>query len=188
MTVGPAVRPTTGEVNEETNPTRKAVLAAMVRMLGGTPSVVRPGLLSKAALAREAQVDRNQISQGSCRDLGDRFATITQQNTAPATAREAEQLIRIEHLTAQLQQLTKGRAELRADKDRWQESTHTLLRGIQVLRLEHSAMQADIRILRKQLAAARAGEAHGLYSLPPGQNLRQSQTAQDLDPFLLACP
>ncbi|MCU1686630.1 MAG: hypothetical protein JWQ81_7369 [Amycolatopsis sp.] len=88
----------------------------MVRMLGGTPSVVRPGLLSKAALAREAQVDRNQISQGSCRDLGDRFATITQQNTAPATAREAEQLIRIEHLTAQLQQLTKGRAELRADK------------------------------------------------------------------------
>lgn len=44
-------------------------------------------------------------------------------------------------------------------------ATHTLLRAVQVLRLEHTALQADIRVLNTQLAAACQGGTPGLYVL-----------------------
>jgi DNA repair exonuclease SbcCD ATPase subunit len=166
MSDAPTAAPTAHEINAETNPTRKAVLAAMARMLAGTPTTIRPGLLSKAGLAREAQVDRNHITQGSCRDLGDRLATHAQHRITPTTALKAEQQTRIERLSTQLDQLTDAHTALRQDRDDWQASTHTLLRAIQVLRLEHTAMQADIRVLRHQLATAHQGGATGLYAVP----------------------
>jgi hypothetical protein len=162
-----AAAPTVHEINAETNPTRKAVLAAMARILTGTPSIIRPGLLSKAGLAREAQVDRNHITQGSCCDLGDRLATLAQRRTTPTTAREANQQAQIDRLTTQVDQLTRSHTALRQDRDKWQASTHTLLRAIQVLRLEHTAMQADIRVLNNQLAATRQDGTRGLYPVPP---------------------
>lgn len=167
MNDAPVTAPPTREINAETNPTRKAVLAAMARMLAGTPTVVRPGLLSKAGLAREAGVDRNHVTQGSCRDLGDRLAALAQHQSTPTTALEAEQQARIDDLTAQLDQLTKSHTALRQDRDKWQAATHTLLRAIQVLRLEHTAMRSNIRVLRSQLATARQADPAGLYLVPP---------------------
>jgi len=166
MTAPHATAPSSWEIDAESNATRKAVLAAMARMLAGTPAIVRPGLLSKAGLAREAQVDRNHITQGSCRDLGDRLAALADQRAAPATAREAAQQTRIDQLTAQLRQLTDTHATLRNDRDRWQAATHTLLRAIQVVRLEQTDQNATIQALRAHLAIARHGPGTGLVALP----------------------
>src|SRR3982074_2243512 len=124
MADAPAGPPAAREINAETTPTRKAVLAAMTRMLSGAPSIVRPGLLSKAGLAREAQVDRNHITHGSCRDLGDAFTALAQQRTPPPTALEADEQARIDRLTAQLNQLKESHTTLRQDRDKWQASTH----------------------------------------------------------------
>jgi hypothetical protein len=141
----------------------------MDRMLTGKPTITRPGLLSKAGLAREAQVDRNHITQGSCRDLGDRFAALTKQLQEPTTAREVEQQKRIENLLVQLDNLTEANATIRGDRDKWQASTQTLLRAMQVLRLEQLAMRSDITVLTRQLEAAQAGATTGLYVVqPPG--------------------
>lgn len=167
MKDAPATAPSAHEIDAETNPTRKAVLAAMARMLAGTPLIIRAGLLSKAGLAREAGVDRNHITQGSCCDLGDRLAVLAQHRTTPATAREADLQVRIDCLTAQLDQRTESHTALRQDRDKWQAATHTLLRAIQVLRLEHTTMQSDIRVLKNQLTTARQAGSSGLYVVPP---------------------
>jgi hypothetical protein len=158
--------PTQREIDAEPHPTRKAVLAAMVRMLTGRPTTTRPGLLTKAGLAREAQVDRNHVTQGSCRDLGDRLATLARAHHTPTTALEAEQQAHIEQLTTRLENLTSGHAELRLDRDHWKASTHTLLRAVQVLRLEHTTMRADITALTRRLETAH-NRTTGLYVLPP---------------------
>lgn len=71
------------------------------------------------------------------------------------------------YLTSRIDQLTASHTALREERDGWQAATHTLLRATQVLRLEHTAMQADIRVLKAQLATARAGSASGLYPVPP---------------------
>jgi len=73
----------------------------------------------------------------------------------------------IEQLTTRLNQLTESRIALRQDRDNWHAATHTLLRAIQILRLEHTALQADLRVLNHQLATARQGGPPGLYSVPP---------------------
>lgn len=166
MTESAATPPTPREINAEQDPTRKAVLAAMDRMLRGAPTITRPGLLSKAGLAREAQVDRNRITQGSCRDLGDRFAALVEQRRAPTTALEVQQQARIETLLGQLRSLTDTHTDLVRDRDTWKASTHTLLRAIQVLRLEQASMQANIQVLNKRLATANGPGTNGLYVVP----------------------
>jgi hypothetical protein len=166
MTESPATAPTQREINAEQDPTRRAVLAAMDRMLRGTPTITRPGLLSKAGLAREAQVDRNRITQGSCRDLGDRFAALVEQRRAPTTALEVQQQARIDTLLDELRSLTDAHTALVRDRDHWKASTHTLLRAIQVLRLEQTSMQATIRVLNKRLEAAHDPGTSGLYVVP----------------------
>ncbi|KOX27038.1 hypothetical protein ADK67_14490 [Saccharothrix sp. NRRL B-16348] len=161
-----ATAPTSREIDAEPHPTRKAVLAAMARMLSGRPNLTRPGLLSKAGLAREAQVDRNHVTQGSLRDLGDRLAALARAHRTPTTSLEAQQQAHIEQLTARLENLTATHAELRLDRDHWKASTHTLLRAVQVLRLEHTTMRADITVLTRRLDTVHDATT-GLYVLPP---------------------
>lgn len=88
----------------------------MARMLAGALTIIiRPGLLSMAGLARETQVDRNHITQGSCRDLGDRLAALTQHRAAPVTAREPTNKTRASSsLTTRFHQRTESNAALRA--------------------------------------------------------------------------
>lgn len=74
---------------------------------------------------------------------------------------------RIDRITTQLDQLTQAHTALRQDRDQRRASTHTLLRAIQVLRLEYIAMQFDIRVLKNQLSADRQGGTPGLYPVPP---------------------
>lgn len=166
MTEPNVTAPTVREINAETNATRKAVLAAMDRMLRGSPTIARPGVLSKAGLAREAQVDRSHITQGSCRDLGDRFAAIIAQRREPSTAREVEQQARIELMARQLADLRQSQERLRGERDKWQASTHTLLRAVQVLRLENTALQAEVRSLRRRPVGPFGGSNTGLYQVP----------------------
>jgi uncharacterized protein (DUF3084 family) len=123
-------------------------------------------VLSVAGLAREAQIDRNHLTQGSCRDLASRFTALARQQAAPATAREAQQQTRIGQLTDQLDQLAATHDTLRVDRDRWQAATHTLMRAIQVLRLENQEMAADLELLRRRASMTPIGHASGLYAVP----------------------
>jgi hypothetical protein len=72
----------------------------------------------------------------------------------------------------------------------WQASTRTLLRTIQVLRLEAMATQSDITVLSKQLKAAREGSVNGLYVVPrqgPDPPLSQSARAGRIAQGRSAC-
>jgi hypothetical protein len=162
----PASPPSAREISAEPHPTRKAVLAAMARILASKPTIVHPGTQSIAGLAREAQINRNHLTRGSCRDLADRFSALTHAQTTPATAREAQQHHQISQLTDRLDQLKVTHAALRTDRDRWKAATHTLLRAIQVMRLEHQAMAADLELLRRQAHGPRTGQPQGLYVVP----------------------
>lgn len=149
----------------------------MDRMLRGQPTITRPGLLSKAGLAREARIDRNHITQGSCRDLGDRFAALAAQQDEPRTAREAQQQQRIQTFTRQLEHLEHAHTALRTERDKWQASTHTLLRAVQVLRLENAALHAEVDLLTQKLDPAADARTAGLYIVGPSE--RQSPSGPE---------
>ena len=138
----------------------------MARLLTGTPTVVRPGTTSVAGLAREAEVNRNHLTQGSCRDLAERFVDLTRVRNFPATLQEARQHDRIVQLAEQLDQLRAAHAAVRGERDRWHAATHTVLRAIQVMRLEHQAMAADLEQLRNQAHRSSAVQTKGLYVVP----------------------
>jgi hypothetical protein len=61
-------------------------------------------------------------------------------------------------MAGQLSDLKQAHATLRQGRDKWQASTHTLLRAIQVLRLENSARQAEARVLEKSSTTLAPGE------------------------------
>jgi hypothetical protein len=65
--------PSDGEINEELNPTRKAVLIAMRSLLTGDPAPkpVNRGKRSVVALANEAGVGRTRLVRGALSDLAD---------------------------------------------------------------------------------------------------------------------
>lgn len=127
---------------------------------------MRAGTRSVAGLAREAQVDRSHLTRGTCRDLADRFTTLIDADASPVTAREAQRQHRIGQLVDQLDQLKATHSALHADRDRWYAAAHTLLRAVQVLRLEQQAMAADLEQLRHH-TQQRTGQASGLYAVPP---------------------
>lgn len=65
--------PSDDEINEELNPTRKAVLLAMRSLLTGDPAPkpVNRGKRSVVALANEAGVGRTRLVRGALSDLAD---------------------------------------------------------------------------------------------------------------------
>lgn len=65
--------PTDDEINEERNPTRKAVLIAMRSLLTGDPAPkpINQGKRSVVALANESGVGRTRLVRGALSDLAD---------------------------------------------------------------------------------------------------------------------
>jgi chromosome segregation ATPase len=97
--------------------------------------------------------------------LGERFVAIVAQRQEPATAREAEQQARLEVLSRQLAELKQSQSTLRMERDKWQASTQTLLRAVQVLRLQNAAMQAEIQLLKRRASASSGRSTSGLYQV-----------------------
>ena len=141
---GPRI-PTAAEIHAEQNESRRRILEAMLRLLAGSPRIVKPGQLSTAALARESEVDRARLTTGSARDLGTRFAVLAAERSSPTTAKETELAERVEKLRARLETITARHALLLEDRDRWKAMSETLARALNVT-------EREIEILERRLA------------------------------------
>lgn len=162
MTETPVAPPTPEEVRREKNPSRVAVLNAIVRMLNGTPERVPRGRLSVASLAVEAEVNRNRLTKGNLSDLGQRFAALIEARSQPTTAMEIQLAEELDRLKAKHRALTEVHARALAEKEDWKKGTRSLARAVQVLEMENDALRVrngalvrSVENLRKQLGRRR---------------------------------
>jgi hypothetical protein len=146
--------PTAVEVRAEKNESRRRVLEAIVRLLEGSPRIAKPGQLSVAALAREAEVDRARLTTGSARDLGARFAALAIERSAPTSAKEVELAEQIEKLRARLETITTRHTLLLEERDRWKAMGETLARALNVTERENE-------ILERRLAQEQEAHSNG---------------------------
>jgi hypothetical protein len=146
---GPHI-PTAAEIRAEQNESRRRILEAIVRLLEGSPRIAKPGRLSTAALAREAEVDRARLTTGGARDLGARFAALAAARSSPTTAKEIELAEQVDKLRARLETITTRHALLLEDRDRWKAMSETLGRALNVT-------EREIEILERRLAHQQNG-------------------------------
>ncbi|MQA35930.1 hypothetical protein [Modestobacter roseus] len=155
MSDTPATPPTLAEIKREKNPSRVAVLTAMVRMLNGTPERVPKGRLSVASLAVEAEVNRNRLTKGDLRDLSERFTAVMAALAEPTTASEIRLTEELDRLKAKHAALTETHGRTVAEKERWKQSTTSLARAVQVLEVENAAFRARNEALRRSVESLR---------------------------------
>ncbi len=152
--------PSNRELGDEKDPSRRALLAAMQRMLLGHPKHVQVGALSISDLAKEAQVGRHELYQRSP-DLRDRFVYLRDRAHSPSAAEvklERELLeLRTEIIgLRQLQARTHERAE------NWKGLCETLQRGINVLQEELRQEQLTSRRLARRSQERHPPDSTGL--------------------------
>jgi hypothetical protein len=156
------VPPTLDEIRREKSASRVAVLNAMVRMLSGEPVRVPKGRLSVASLAVEAEVNRNQLTKGSLRDLGERFVALIDAQSQPTTAHEVRLSEELDRLKNKHRGLTEVHARTVVEREEWKKGTTALARIVQVLEKENAnlrtrneALRRSVEIMRKQTGRRR---------------------------------
>lgn len=163
-----AIPPTPDEIRRESSASRIAVLYAMMRMLSGEPVRVPKGRLSVASLAVEAEVNRNQLTKGRLRDLGERFAALIEAQSQPTTAHEIRLTEELDRLKNKHRELTEVHARTVAERDEWKRATTSLARMVQVLEKENADFRTRNEALRRSNETMRvqAGRRR-LESVPP---------------------
>jgi hypothetical protein len=162
--------PSADDVRQEDNPTRKAVLAAIIRMLDGRPTVVPPGRLSVAALAREAGIDRAKLTTGAVRDLGSRFSAIVEAQSSVWTQHEIALNEELGRVRAQHKKLQKRHAELQTDRDKWKAAATSFARAVQVLKIENTNQSTRINALERRMNREGNVSDFPLRPMPPDEN------------------
>jgi hypothetical protein len=146
-----AQEPTAEEVRQENNPTRKAVMGAMVRMLEGRPNIATPGRLSVNALAQEAGIPRSRLVNGAMQDLGERFLAIAAARQQPTTAGEVALTKALEELREKHQQLRETHARTLAERDQWKAAANAFARIVHLLKVENTHHLTRIETLTRRL-------------------------------------
>jgi AcrR family transcriptional regulator len=144
----PAAIPDNAEIENESDSSRRAILAAMQRILLGQPKWVAVGATSISDLAREAQVGRHVLYRSL--DLKDRFAYLrdkAHQPTAPELQLH-EQMAKLKSQVTSLRQL-QSRTHDRAES--WKALCATLERAINVLQEEIRQEQIRSERLARRL-------------------------------------
>lgn len=139
--------PTEQEIKAEKNPSRKAVLSAMLRLLEGR-SVHN---LSVAGLAREANVDRSKLTTGSMKDLGERLKNIIATQNEAQTPREVALMAEVARLKAAATQAEEKAAEAKAETKGWRATADTLTLSIAALHSDLKKAEMRIEMLNNQL-------------------------------------
>jgi chromosome segregation ATPase len=160
--------PTPEEIKREKNASRVAVLNAMTRMLTGTPVRIPKGRLSVASLAVEAEVNRNQLTKGSLRDLGERFSALIEAQSRPTTAQEVRLSEELDRLKTRHREVTEVHARTVAEKEDWKKATTSLARMVQVLEKENASLRTRNEALRRSVETMQKQTGRRrLESVPP---------------------
>lgn len=143
-----AAIPDNAEIENENDSSRRAILAAMQRIILGQPKRVPVGATSISDLAREAQVGRHVLYRSL--DLKDRFAYLcdtVHQPTAPELQLH-EQIAKLKSEVTGLRQL-QSRTHDRAES--WKALCTTLERATNVLQEELRLEQIKSERLARRL-------------------------------------
>lgn len=148
--------PTLTEIRKESDPVRKAILEAMLRISEERPLNVPVGAHSVVALAEEAQVKRHWLNQRH-KDLRDRWLFIKDNYLEPPEPvdedeRHAELLQEIEQLQARLQSVIE-------ERDKWKASAQLFLRAMNVQEVDLASKSQTIDRLTRRLERAESRTA-----------------------------
>lgn len=128
-----AAIPNNAEIENESDSSRRAILAAMQRILLGQPHWVDVGATSISDLAREAQVGRHALYRAT--DLKDRFAYLRDKEHQP-TASEVQLHDHIAKLKSEATSLRELQSRTLERAENWKALCSTLERAINVLQEE----------------------------------------------------
>lgn len=138
--------PTAQEVQAEPDEMRKAILAAMRRILLHQPVMVSIGATSVKDLALEAGVSRHHLYQ-SHPDLRDLFQALVQ---GEAGINYDEAMDRLTRAKAELNRLRALQQRTRDEARRWKATTEVLQRAVNVLQEELRREQLkNARLMRR---------------------------------------
>jgi hypothetical protein len=118
------------------------LLAAMVRVLSGRPTVATPGDLTITAVALEAQLKRHHLTHKHT-DVKDLFYQLRDNHANPVIQQAAD-------AAAEVAELKKKLARAQDDTRKWRSTAHTFARAINVLTLENDRLReqpANVRTL-----------------------------------------
>lgn len=134
--------------DSETNPERKAIRAAMNRLLGGAPMTIPVGSAPTVVnLAKEAGVKRGALTHRHT-DLQDEFRA-----RAAAAAIEGKTIRELE-LEQELADALKEVQTIREERTNWKNAADDFVRIIQTLELESENQRNVIEALKKRLERA----------------------------------
>lgn len=109
------------------------ILAAMVRVLSGHPTVATPGDLTITAVVAEAQIKRHLLTHKHT-ELKDLFYQLRDTCNNPLIARA-------EKVTAEHAELKNKLAEARDETRGWKATAQTFARAIHVLTIENAELK-----------------------------------------------
>lgn len=109
------------------------LLAAMVKVLSGRPTLATPGDLTITAVAFEAQLKRHHLTHKHT-DLKDLFYQLRDNHANPVTQQAAA-------ATAEINELKDKLAQAHKDMCNWKATAHTFARTINVLTLENQRLK-----------------------------------------------
>lgn len=145
-----SARPTNAEIRQEQDPTRRAILAAMIRLLDSMPTRVPAGALTVRHLAAEANVGRHHLYQ-SCRDLRDRFQALSAGHTGIDVEEAREKVARAQSQVARLKALQKRTYD---EMRMWKATCGVFERAINVLQEELRQEQLKSERLKRKVDGA----------------------------------
>jgi len=151
--------PSPAEIFAEADPKRKAVLAAMTRILEKRPLHVAVGDTTRKALAAEAGVSRQSLYERHA-DLWDRFDSL-RQSTRPAAAGMAELEQALEDARSKLATLRRQKDEAAEAARQARQMADVFARTIAVLQEENRLANEEIARLSRQGAILAAPSTEG---------------------------
>lgn len=111
------------------------ILAAMVRVLSGHPTIATPGDLTITGVAAEAQVKRHLLTHKHT-ELKDLFYRLRDTRNNPVLAQ-------IEKSTAKHAELNAKLTQARQDAQKWKATAHTFARAIHVLKIDNENLKRE---------------------------------------------
>lgn len=167
----PTTVPSNTEIDKETDLTRKKILGAIQRILGGYPKHVPPNAVSVAQLATEAGVGRHNLYQAHS-DLRERFEYLRDKAQQP-TEKEAELCQLLDRAKSEVSRLQALQLASSKSARNWRELSELLARAINTLQEELLKEQTKARRLAKRIKNLESAAAS------PGVILMHRRTPED---------
>lgn len=149
--------PTRKEIQSEGDPTRKAILEAIVRVVEERPLRAQPGDMSILALSKEADVKRHWLN-GRHKDLRDRFVFL-RDRADDLTALEVSLTAQLAAMREEVAEAKQRVRDLTEERDHWKSAAEVFLRAMNVQEREIDKHQVENTRLSRELDRLRTSGA-----------------------------